>query len=132
MQTLFPTLLLVFYFILASNTSNSQTSWKGATSVNWATSTNWTNGAQASTTDVVIDDANLTGEFQPAISASSTAESLPIGGSVSSPLTIASTLTVKGNVNINPVSKPIFFNDGSIVEYSSTMIDQTNTSISKS
>ena len=94
-------------FLKASIAIGQQTSWTGQTSVNWATATNWTNGVPAATTDVIIGDANFTGAFQPAISASSTAKSLTIGVSAVSQLTVASTLTVKGNVEINSNGKII-------------------------
>lgn len=100
MKTLLSTLALILACSTISLNSYSQTSWTGATSVNWATASNWTNGVPTATSDVIIGDANFTGSFQPAISASSTAKSLTIGGAIASQLTIASTLTVKGNVNI--------------------------------
>src|SRR6185312_12378457 len=101
MQKILSMVVIVLASILASPKSYSQTSWTGATSVNWATASNWSNGIPSATTDVVIGDGNFTGSFQPAISSSSTAKSLTIGGAVSSQLTIGATLTIKGNVNIN-------------------------------
>ena len=97
-----PGILISLALLLFSySRSFSQTSWTGTTSTNWATVTNWTAGVPLATTDVIIGDANFTGAFQPAISATANAKTLIIGGVVASQLTVAKTLTVKGDININ-------------------------------
>ncbi|MEO8862453.1 MAG: hypothetical protein ABI358_13585 [Ginsengibacter sp.] len=99
--------------IAATTKSYVQTSWTGITCVNWAISKSWTSAVPLVTNNLIIGDANFTGVFQPAISASSTAKSLT-------------------TFNLNYLlSMPILLNVHSIIEYSFTMIDQTNTSISK-
>lgn len=113
MKTLRLVSLFALFFTIAATNGFSQTQWKGVTSVNWAIATNWTNGVPTATTDVVIGDANFTGAFQPAISLSSTAKSLTIGGAVPAQLTVASTLSVKGNININP-NRNIIHGSGSV------------------
>ena len=102
MKYIFALIAITVMSIVTSTKSYSQTSWKGVTSVNRATVANWANVVPAATTDAVISDANFTSTFQPAISASSTTKPLTIGGSVASQLTVACTLTVKSNININP------------------------------
>lgn len=91
---------VLMLFLFTASSAFSQTSWKGVTSTNWATVTNWTAGVPLATTDVIIGDANFTGAYQPAISATAAAKSLTIGGAVASQLTVAKTLTVKGDINI--------------------------------
>ncbi|MEO6719010.1 MAG: hypothetical protein ABIN67_01550 [Ferruginibacter sp.] len=94
---LFITLLL----LSISGAISAQTSWTGITSTNWATATNWTAGVPLITTDVIIGDASFTGAFQPAISATANAKTITIGGAVISQLTVAYTLTVKGDITVN-------------------------------
>lgn len=79
----------------------AQTSWKGITSTAWATATNWTNGVPSSTVDAIIGDANFTGSYLPAITASSTCKSLTLGTSRTVTLTVSYTFTAYSSVTIN-------------------------------
>ncbi|CAN5378867.1 hypothetical protein BH11BAC3_BH11BAC3_02010 [soil metagenome] len=100
MKRVIQQLLAVLLLLSLPALNYAQTSWTGITSTNWATATNWTSGVPLATTDVTIGDASFTGAFQPAISAAALAKNLTIGGTNSAQLTVASTLTVKGNLTI--------------------------------
>lgn len=92
---------IICFLIIIPGLSFSQTSWKGTTSTSWTTASNWTAGVPTSTVDAIIGDANFTGTNQPAISSTANCKSLTIGGAKASALTISSTTTVAGNIQIN-------------------------------
>lgn len=79
------------------------TAWKGTTSTAWNTASNWSNGVPTSTSDVIIGNAEFTGGFQPTLSTTVTINSLTVGGTTTSTLTLNNkgTLTTNGDVTIN-------------------------------
>ena len=93
--------ILVCFFIFTANKSFSQTSWKGTVNTNWNYAGNWTAGIPTSTINAIIGDANFTGSNQPTVNASSSCNSITIGGAVATTITLSKNLVVSGNFTIN-------------------------------
>lgn len=100
------TKILPFFLSLANAflmffPSFDQTSWKGTVNNRWNNKGNWTAGVPTSTTNVFIGDANFTGPNQPNVNATASCNSISIGGTVTSKLTLSRALVVSGSFTIN-------------------------------
>jgi hypothetical protein len=96
-----PFILCPAYVFLLALPSFGQTSWKGTVDDRWNNRANWTAGVPTSTTNVIIGDANFTGPYQPNTNTSSSCNSITIGGTVASTLTISKGLVVSGSLTLN-------------------------------
>lgn len=97
------TYIFSFVIFCAEIILAQSTSWTGASSTSWTVAANWSSGVPTSSSDVIIGDASFTGGFQPTLGSTVTINSLTVGGTTSSTLTINNkgTLTVEGDVTIN-------------------------------
>lgn len=93
--------IVLFLFTLVCSKTYSQTSWKGTVNTNWNNAGNWTAGVPNTTTNAILGDANFTGANQPTVNASSSCNSITIGGVVATTLTLSKNLVVSGSFTIN-------------------------------
>ncbi len=94
--------LLVAFLLGFGQIFAQSTSWKGTFNTYWNNPLNWTNGIPDNTKDAILGDANFTGINQPKVNVVSTCKTVTIGGAVATTLTFSRTLTVLGNLLINP------------------------------
>ncbi|MEO7047257.1 MAG: hypothetical protein ABI091_18290, partial [Ferruginibacter sp.] len=100
MKNILALISITLVSIIASTKSFAQTSWKGTVNTLWTNAANWTSGVPTSGTNAIIGDGNFTGPNQPTVNATASCNSITIGGSVATTLTLTKNLVVSGNLTI--------------------------------
>ncbi len=96
------TLLIICFGLCLPILSVAQTtSWMGTSSTSWSNAANWSNGVPSATVNAIIGDSKFTGANQPTISYSTSCNSLTVGGTKLSVISINAPLSISGNVSIN-------------------------------